>query len=89
MARVLREGAFESETHIVTCAAQVIGRSVATALAEHGAQVVLVDIDEGRLREASAEIAKAAKFAPIVAAGNVAEEADVCATWAAPSTPAS
>ena len=54
MARVLRGGAFEGETHIVTGAAQGIGRAVATALAEHGAQVVLVDLDEGRLREAAA-----------------------------------
>jgi 3-oxoacyl-[acyl-carrier protein] reductase len=77
MARVLREGAFEGETHIVTGAAQGIGRAVATALAEHGAQLVLVDLDEGRLREAAAEIAKLAKLTPIVAAANVAEEADV------------
>ena len=51
MARVLRDGAFEGETHIVTGAAQGIGRAVATALAEHGAQVLLVDLDEGRLKE--------------------------------------
>ena len=42
MTRVLREGAFEGETHIVTGAGQGIGNAVATALAEHGAQVVLV-----------------------------------------------
>jgi 3-oxoacyl-[acyl-carrier protein] reductase len=77
MARVLRDGAFEGETHIVTGAAQGIGRAVATALAEHGAQVVLVDLDEGRLREAAAEIAKEAPVTPIHAAANVAEEADV------------
>ena len=65
MARVLREGAFEGETHIVTGAAQGIGLAVATALAEHGAQLLLVDLDEGRLAEAAAEIGKAAKVKPI------------------------
>ncbi|MGH7287766.1 MAG: SDR family NAD(P)-dependent oxidoreductase, partial [Myxococcota bacterium] len=77
MTRVLREGAFEGETHIVTGAAQGIGRAVATALAEHGAQLVLVDLDEDRLREASAEIAKVASVTPLFAAANVAEEAHV------------
>jgi NAD(P)-dependent dehydrogenase (short-subunit alcohol dehydrogenase family) len=71
MARVLREGAFEGETHIVTGAAQGIGRAVATALAEHGAQVVLVDLDEGRLAEAASEIGKVAKVTPLCSAANV------------------
>ncbi len=48
---VLRDGAFEGETHIVTGAAQGIGCRVAAALAAHGAQVTLVDLDEGRLAE--------------------------------------
>lgn len=77
MARVLRDGAFSGETHIVTGAVQGIGRAVATALAEHGAQVVLVDLDEGRLRETSAEIAKLASVKPLFAAANVAEESHV------------
>ena len=77
MARVLREGAFEGETHIVTGAAQGIGRAVATALAEHGAQVMLVDLDEGRLAEAADEIGTLARVKPIFAAANVAEEAHV------------
>jgi 3-oxoacyl-[acyl-carrier protein] reductase len=77
MARVLRDGAFSGETHIVTGAAQGIGRAVATALAEHGAQVVLVDLDEGRLREAAGEIGRVASVAPLFAAANVAEEAPV------------
>jgi NAD(P)-dependent dehydrogenase (short-subunit alcohol dehydrogenase family) len=54
MERVLREAAFEGESHIVTGAAQGIGRSVAAALAAHGAQVTLVDLDEGRLGEVRA-----------------------------------
>jgi 3-oxoacyl-[acyl-carrier protein] reductase len=77
MARVLRDGAFEGETHIVTGAAQGIGHAVATALAEHGAQVVLVDLDPGRVKEAAAEIAKVASVTPIAAAANVADEAQV------------
>jgi 3-oxoacyl-[acyl-carrier protein] reductase len=74
MERVLREGAFEGETHIVTGAGQGIGNAVATALAVHGAQVALVDLDPGRLEEARAEIAKHAPISPIVAAANVADE---------------
>lgn len=74
MARVLREGAFEGETHIVTGAGQGIGRAVATALAEHGAQVMLVDLDEGRLKEARDEIAKVASLDPIYCAANVTDE---------------
>ncbi len=77
MARVLREGAFEGETHIVTGAGQGIGNAVATALAEHGAQVVLVDLDLGRLEEAQAEIAKVASVKPLVVAANVTSEDDV------------
>ncbi len=77
MARVLREGAFEGETHIVTGAAQGIGNAVATALAEHGAQVVLVDLDEGKLGEARDEIAKVAPVTPIAAAANVTDEEGV------------
>ncbi len=77
MARVLREGAFEGETHIVTGAAQGIGNAVATALAEHGAQVVLVDLDPGRLAEARDAIAAVASVSPLVAAANVTDEDDV------------
>ncbi len=74
MARVLRDGAFEGETHIVTGAAQGIGNAVATALAEHGAQVVLVDMNADGLAEAAAEMGKVAHVAPIVAAANVTDE---------------
>lgn len=75
--RVLREGAFEGQTHIVTGAAQGIGRAVATALALHGAQVLLVDLDGGHLKEVAAEIGREAPAYPMVAAANVAREDDV------------
>jgi short-subunit dehydrogenase len=56
MERVLREGAFRDETHIVTGAAEGIGNRMAAALAAHGARVALVDIDRGRLEEVRDEI---------------------------------
>lgn len=74
MELVLREGAFEGQTHIVTGAAQGIGKAVATALALHGAQVVLVDLDPGRLEEVGKEIARDRGPSPIVAAANVTDE---------------
>jgi len=74
MERVLRDGAFRGETHIVTGAGQGIGNRVATALAGHGAQVVLVDLDEGRLKEAAAEIAGQGAPEPVVAPANVTDE---------------
>jgi 3-oxoacyl-[acyl-carrier protein] reductase len=77
MERVLRENAFRGETHIVTGAAQGIGRSVAEMLAAHGARVALVDLDPGRLKEAAAEIARAGAPEPVVAPANVVEEEDV------------
>jgi 3-oxoacyl-[acyl-carrier protein] reductase len=77
MAKVLRDGAFTGETHIVTGAAQGIGHAIATMLAEHGAQVVLVDLDEGRLRDAQAKIAGVAGVKPLYVRANVAEEQDV------------
>jgi len=73
---VLREGAFLGETHIVTGAAQGIGFAIAQALALHGAQVAMVDLDKGRLEEAKARIQKA-KVAPLVVQANVASETDV------------
>jgi len=77
MERVLRENAFEGETHIVTGAAQGIGNRVAAALAAHGARVVVVDLDEGRLAEVQREIAASGAAEPIVAAANVADEQSV------------
>ena len=74
MERLLRDGAFEGETHIVTGAAQGIGYAVARCLAQHGAQVALVDLDPGRLAEAAEEIAGDGAPKPIVAAANVTDE---------------
>ena len=75
---ILRENAFLGETHIVTGAAQGIGFSVAGALARHGAQVAMVDIDPGRVEEAASKIEQAA-VKPIAIAANVSQEDDVVA----------
>ena len=77
MQRVLRDGAFEGQTHIVTGAAQGIGNAIAATLAAHGAQVVLVDLDEGALGEARDAIAADGGPKPVVAAANVADEDQV------------
>ena len=77
MERVLREGAFAGETHVVTGAAQGIGRAVAEALALHGAAVALVDLDPVRLQEAAGEIAARAAVKPLAVPANVAREEDV------------
>lgn len=77
MERLLRDGAFEGETHIVTGAAQGIGNAVAATLAAHGAQVVMVDLDPGRLAEARDAIAADGAPKPLVAAANVADEEQV------------
>ncbi len=76
MEPILRENAFLGETHIVTGAAQGIGFCVAQALARHGAQVAMVDLDPGRLNEAKARITEAA-VTPLVISANVTDEADV------------
>ena len=83
MQRVLREGAFEGESHIVTGAAQGIGQCVAAALAAHGAQVTLVDLDAARLGEVRDEIRASGAAEPLVAAGNVTSEEDVQSAVAA------
>jgi len=73
---ILRENAFLGETHIVTGAAQGIGFCVAEALARHGAQVAMIDLDAGRLEEAKARIEQAA-VSPLVVSANVTNEDDV------------
>ncbi len=77
MEQVLRDGAFEGETHIVTGAGQGIGNAVATVLARHGAQVTLVDLDKARLEEVRDDIAGLGCPTPIVAPCNVTREEDV------------
>lgn len=74
MDRLLREGAFEGETHIVTGAAQGIGKRVAKCLAIHGAQTVLVDLDPEQLASVASEIADLGAPRPIVAEANVTDE---------------
>jgi len=73
---ILRENAFLGETHIVTGAAQGIGFAVAQALAAHGAQVAMVDLDPGRLEEAASKIEGAA-VSPLIVPANVSSEEDV------------
>jgi 3-oxoacyl-[acyl-carrier protein] reductase len=73
---ILRENAFLGETHIVTGAAQGIGFCVAEALARHGAQVAMIDLDAGRLEEAKSRIEQAA-VTPLVVSANVTNEDDV------------
>ncbi len=73
---ILRENAFLGETHIVTGAAQGIGFCVAEALARHGAQVAMIDLDAGRLEEAKSRIEQAA-VTPLVVSANVTNEGDV------------
>jgi len=80
MERLLREGAFEGETHIVTGAGQGIGHAIARQLAAHGAQVVLVDIDAAKLGQAAKEIAAGGAPRPITAAIDVTDEAAVQGT---------
>ncbi len=74
MERLLREGAFEGETHIVTGSAQGIGKRVAKVLAIHGAQTVLVDLDPEKLTKVQGEIAELGAPNPIVADCNVTDE---------------
>ena len=73
---ILRENAFLGETHIVSGAAQGIGFCIAQALARHGAQVAMVDLDEKRLEEARSRIESAA-VAPLLVPANVTSEEDV------------
>lgn len=75
--RVLREGAFTGETHIVTGAGQGIGKCIAASLVAHGACVALVDLDASKLADVRDELEENAGVSPIVVAANVAEEEDV------------
>jgi NAD(P)-dependent dehydrogenase (short-subunit alcohol dehydrogenase family) len=66
---------FAGKTIAITGAASGIGKAVALLLAERGAQLVLVDIDEAGLRMVVGEIAGDTKVISIVA--DVAEPLDV------------
>jgi 3-oxoacyl-[acyl-carrier protein] reductase len=77
MDRVLRDGAFDGETHIVTGAGQGIGKCVAATLAAHGACVALVDLDESLLETTRDELKAFASVEPLVVRANVSDEDDV------------
>ena len=47
---------FKGRTAVVTCAASGIGLGVARALVAEGADVVMADVDEGRLADAVASL---------------------------------
>lgn len=83
MELVLRKGAFDGQTHIVTGAAQGIGNQVAAVLAAHGARVALVDLDRAKLEEARAGMKSFATVEPLVLPANVSKENDVRAAVAA------
>ena len=55
---LLGQKLFEGEIALVTGAASNIGRAVAVRLAGEGAQLVLTDVDDGRLKAVAAEIAE-------------------------------
>ncbi len=61
---------------LVTGASRGIGRSIALALAENGADVALVDISTGGLSEISEEIRKLGRRA-LALVGNVANSTDI------------
>ncbi len=77
MEQWLRANAFEGETHIVTGAAQGIGRCVASALAAHGAHVALIDLEQGRVDEVREDLKGQGCVEPLAIGANVADEGDV------------
>ena len=77
MDRWLRKDAFEGQTCIVTGAAQGIGLAVAHGFAAHAAQVVVVDLDAGRVKAACDEIAAAGGPSPLAVQANVSDEEQV------------
>ena len=77
MERVLREGAFEGQTHVVTGAAQGIGRAVAVAFAAHGARVAMVDIQTAKLEGVRDSIRAAGGAPPLAISADVSSEEDV------------
>jgi len=66
--------ALQGKKAIVTGAGQGIGRAIARALARHGADVLLADLYEEKVREASGEIAERTGRRTAVFAGDLSEE---------------
>jgi 3-oxoacyl-[acyl-carrier protein] reductase len=61
------------KTAIVTGSARGIGRAAAALLAEHGAQVLIADVDEALAAEAAAELGNAVAFGGDLTADGVPE----------------
>lgn len=75
----LRDAAFQDQVVIVTGAASGIGNAVARHLAHYQALVVMLDMDEGALKEAAAEIKNSAggSIDPVIARADVSDEDSV------------
>ena len=63
----------EGKTAIVTGSARGIGRAAAALLIEHGAQVLIADVDEGPAAETAAELGNAVAFSGDLTAEGVPE----------------
>ena len=59
-------GRFENKTAVITGAGSGIGRSIAVRLAEEGAEVALLDINEQGLKETAEKVNSFAKKAVLV-----------------------
>jgi 3-oxoacyl-[acyl-carrier protein] reductase len=72
----------EGQTAVITGGAQGIGLAVATTFADHGARIVIGDLDEAKAKEAAATLATDA----IGVGCNVTSGADIAALLAAATT---
>ena len=79
MAFALRDGAFENQVVIVSGAGSGIGFEVATHLAHYKAMVVLLDVDEGALKDAASAIREGSgtSIDPVIAKTDVSDEDSV------------
>lgn len=66
----------KDQVAVVTGGAQGIGRAIASMLAGEGANLVLSDIDEGKVQATAAELAKEKGVQAIGVKGNVSQIAD-------------